>query len=139
MYPTFIINQDGVLRFGQVFLHRDLLGPGEQRVRDPAAEEQRKAQRREHAAEIAPQRAWPLFIDGAERLVQLRCRDRRGAHLPTQGVERLQLCKIRRGASGDAPRLRQLGPIVKEHRQHNVRRDHENVDPLRAIDRKSVV
>ena len=32
MYPKFIINQDGVLRFGQVFLHRDLLGPGEQCV-----------------------------------------------------------------------------------------------------------
>ena len=32
MYQKFIINQDGVLRFGQVFLHRDLLSPGERCV-----------------------------------------------------------------------------------------------------------
>lgn len=32
MYQKFIINQDGVLRFGQVFLHRDLLRPGERCV-----------------------------------------------------------------------------------------------------------
>lgn len=30
MYQKFIINQDGVLRFGQVFMHRDLLRSGEQ-------------------------------------------------------------------------------------------------------------
>ena len=27
MYPKFIITHDGVLRFGRVFLHRDLLTP----------------------------------------------------------------------------------------------------------------
>ena len=32
MYQKFIINQDGVLRFGQVFLHRDLLRTGERCV-----------------------------------------------------------------------------------------------------------
>ena len=32
MYQKFIINQDGVLRFGHVFLHRDLLSPGERCV-----------------------------------------------------------------------------------------------------------
>ncbi len=30
MYQKFIINQDGVLKFGHVYLHRDLLEPGEQ-------------------------------------------------------------------------------------------------------------
>ena len=29
MYQKFIINQDGVLKFGHVYLHRELLGPGE--------------------------------------------------------------------------------------------------------------
>lgn len=29
MYQKFIINQDGVLKFGHVYLHRDLLGHGE--------------------------------------------------------------------------------------------------------------
>ena len=29
MYQKFIINQDGVLRFGNVYLHRYLLGKGE--------------------------------------------------------------------------------------------------------------
>lgn len=29
MYQKFIINQDGVLRFGRVYLHRDLLQHGE--------------------------------------------------------------------------------------------------------------
>ena len=29
MYQKFIINQDGVLKFGNVYLHRDLLGRGE--------------------------------------------------------------------------------------------------------------
>ena len=29
MYQKFIINQDGVLRFGTVFLHKDLLAAGE--------------------------------------------------------------------------------------------------------------
>lgn len=29
MYQKFIINQDGVLRFGRVYLHRDLLSLGE--------------------------------------------------------------------------------------------------------------
>ena len=29
MYQKFIINQDGVLKFGIVFLHRDLLQHGE--------------------------------------------------------------------------------------------------------------
>ena len=29
MYQKFIINQDGVLRFGTVFLHKDLLADGE--------------------------------------------------------------------------------------------------------------
>lgn len=29
MYQKFIINQDGVLKFGNVFLHRELLGRGE--------------------------------------------------------------------------------------------------------------
>ena len=32
MYPKFIINQDGVLKFGRVYLHKDLLQPGEQCV-----------------------------------------------------------------------------------------------------------
>lgn len=30
MYQKFIINQDGVLRFGRVYLHRDLLSYNEQ-------------------------------------------------------------------------------------------------------------
>ncbi len=30
MYQKFIINQDGVLRFGHVYMHRDLLDFGEQ-------------------------------------------------------------------------------------------------------------
>lgn len=30
MYQKFIINQAGVLKFGRVYLHRDLLGVGEQ-------------------------------------------------------------------------------------------------------------
>lgn len=30
MYQKFIINQDGVLKFGHVYLHKDLLGAGEQ-------------------------------------------------------------------------------------------------------------
>ena len=29
MYQKFIINQDGVLKFGHVYLHRELLGPDE--------------------------------------------------------------------------------------------------------------
>ena len=29
MYQKFIINQDGVLKFGNVYLHRDLLDKGE--------------------------------------------------------------------------------------------------------------
>ena len=29
MYQKFIINQDGVMKFGTVFLHRDLLSPHE--------------------------------------------------------------------------------------------------------------
>ena len=29
MYQKFIINQDGVLKFGHVYLHRDLLSSGE--------------------------------------------------------------------------------------------------------------
>lgn len=29
MYQKFIINQDGVLKFGHVYLHRELLSPGE--------------------------------------------------------------------------------------------------------------
>jgi hypothetical protein len=29
MYQKFIINQDGVLKFGRVYLHRDLLASGE--------------------------------------------------------------------------------------------------------------
>lgn len=29
MYPKFIITDEGVLRFGHVYLHRDLLQPGE--------------------------------------------------------------------------------------------------------------
>lgn len=29
MYQKFIINQDGVLKFGHVYLHKDLLGCGE--------------------------------------------------------------------------------------------------------------
>jgi hypothetical protein len=32
MYQKFIINQDGVLRFGHVYLHRDLLEAGERCV-----------------------------------------------------------------------------------------------------------
>lgn len=32
MYRKFIINQGGVLRFGTVYLHRDLLRPGERCV-----------------------------------------------------------------------------------------------------------
>ena len=32
MYQKFIINQDGVLKFGRVYLHKDLLQPGEQCV-----------------------------------------------------------------------------------------------------------
>ena len=31
MYQKFIINQDGVLKFGRVYLHRDLLSQGERR------------------------------------------------------------------------------------------------------------
>ena len=30
MYQKFIINQDGVLKFGRVYLHRDLLSQGEE-------------------------------------------------------------------------------------------------------------
>ncbi len=30
MYQKFIINQDGVLRFGRVYLHREILASGEQ-------------------------------------------------------------------------------------------------------------
>lgn len=30
MYQKFIINSDGVLKFGHVYLHRDLLGLGEE-------------------------------------------------------------------------------------------------------------
>lgn len=30
MYQKFIINQEGVLKFGHVYLHKDLLGFGEQ-------------------------------------------------------------------------------------------------------------
>ena len=29
MYQKFIINQEGVLKFGHVYLHRELLAPGE--------------------------------------------------------------------------------------------------------------
>ncbi len=32
MYQKFIINQDGVLRFGRVYLHREILSYGEQCV-----------------------------------------------------------------------------------------------------------
>ncbi len=32
MYQKFIINQDGLLRFGRVYLHRDLLASNEQCV-----------------------------------------------------------------------------------------------------------
>ena len=32
MYQKFIINQDGTLKFGTVYLHRDLLAPGEKCV-----------------------------------------------------------------------------------------------------------
>jgi hypothetical protein len=32
MYQKFIINQDGVLKFGTVYLHRDLLSQGERCV-----------------------------------------------------------------------------------------------------------
>ena len=32
MYQKFIINQDGVLKFGRVYLHKDLLQPREQCV-----------------------------------------------------------------------------------------------------------
>lgn len=30
MFQKFIINRDGVLKFGHVYLHRDMLVPGEQ-------------------------------------------------------------------------------------------------------------
>ena len=30
MFQKFIINRDGVLKFGHVYLHRDMLAPGEQ-------------------------------------------------------------------------------------------------------------
>ena len=30
MFQKFIINRDGVLKFGHVYLHRDMLSPGEQ-------------------------------------------------------------------------------------------------------------
>ena len=30
MFQKFIINRDGVLKFGRVYLHRDMLAPGEQ-------------------------------------------------------------------------------------------------------------
>lgn len=30
MFQKFIINRDGVLKFGYVYLHRDMLAPGEQ-------------------------------------------------------------------------------------------------------------
>ena len=30
MFQKFIINRDGVLKFGRVYLHRDMLSPGEQ-------------------------------------------------------------------------------------------------------------
>lgn len=30
MFQKFIINREGVLRFGHVYLHRDMLAPGEQ-------------------------------------------------------------------------------------------------------------
>lgn len=30
MYQKFIINREGVLKFGHVYLHRDILAPGEQ-------------------------------------------------------------------------------------------------------------
>ena len=30
MFQKFIINRDGVLKFGHVYLHRDILAPGEQ-------------------------------------------------------------------------------------------------------------
>ncbi len=29
MFQKFIINREGVLRFGHVYLHRDMLAPGE--------------------------------------------------------------------------------------------------------------
>ena len=32
MFQKFIINQDGVLKFGNVYMHRDLLAPGERCV-----------------------------------------------------------------------------------------------------------
>jgi hypothetical protein len=32
MFQKFIINQDGVLRFGHVYLHRDMLAPSERCV-----------------------------------------------------------------------------------------------------------
>lgn len=32
MYQKFIINQDGVLKFGHVYLHRDILSPDERCV-----------------------------------------------------------------------------------------------------------
>lgn len=32
MFQKFIINQDGVLKFGRVYLHRELLGKGERCV-----------------------------------------------------------------------------------------------------------
>ncbi len=32
MYQKFVINQDGVLRFGHVYLHRDMLASGERCV-----------------------------------------------------------------------------------------------------------
>ena len=30
MFQKFIINREGVLKFGHVYLHRDMLAPGEQ-------------------------------------------------------------------------------------------------------------
>ena len=30
MFQKFIINREGVLKFGRVYLHRDMLAPGEQ-------------------------------------------------------------------------------------------------------------
>ena len=30
MFQKFIINREGILKFGHVYLHRDMLAPGEQ-------------------------------------------------------------------------------------------------------------
>ena len=106
---------------------------GKQAIVPGASKKEREAQRRHDASEIQC-RGFRLFlVDFLELRAKLRRAHGLSADFPAEGVQPLELYKIKRRRLPDAARLRQLHAVFKQDRQYNIGRDRKDVDLLRAI------